>query len=93
MFKNENLFDGEAGRVNEYIKLLNMHCNAGNYGVKYDAVLCDAVTEDNVENSGWLDCINLKRNGEVIANYLTCTDILNWVDGFLECLQIAVIEQ
>lgn len=89
MFKNEELFDGEAGRVNTSIKLLNKACKTRNYEAVYDVELVNAVTEDNVENSGWLDCINLKRNNQIIVYYMTCTDVLNWIDGFMECLEIA----
>lgn len=93
MFKNEDLFDGEAGSVNTAIEYLNTCSKACNWGVEYDIKLHDAVTEENVESSGWLDCVAITRNGKIISEYLTCTDVLNWVDGFLECMKIGVIEQ
>lgn len=89
MFKDEELFNGEAGQINEAIKCLNEFCKKHGWNVTYDVALHDTTTEETVEREGWLDCINIQRNGQTVVHYMCSSDVLNWIGGFYECLYVS----
>lgn len=92
MFKNTDLFNGSAEDMNSSIEKVNEACKRHGINATYDVVLLGNMTEDKVEDEGWLDCIGIQKDGEIVSDYLTCDEALAWMEGFLECMEIYINE-
>jgi hypothetical protein len=92
MFKDKDIFNGDAEFANASIIRVNNLCKQ--YGLKFtfDIELQDGMTEENVDKEGWLDCIQIIRNdNECVAKYLTCEGVADWASGFCECATMSML--
>lgn len=88
MFKNLELFDGFAGDVNKAIDSVNKECKRLGIPQTYDVVLERGFRETEDSINGNLDLAVLVRNGIVVESGLTCSEVIEWCYGFLDCAKM-----
>lgn len=88
MFKNLELFNGTAEDLNLTLNLINVSLACHGKG-KLDVCFAkEWLNEENIEDSGYGDCLNITHDGANIATWLTPDEALCWLEGFSTTLSI-----